>query len=226
MSYRMLHVIAYLDSEDIPHELIAGAACSYNDDDEDNEDLTRQASQLELLEAVARLNEFSFLRPRQTDDGGRSYEMHELVQEAVRYGLRISRLAETTSNKALEVDDGSKSSEAYYCGRALQVVDDLFSSSERDSWARCEQYLTHALRVGEWAEVSGRETETASLFRRVSYFLYDRGRWSRWIVGHGVIDARCLERSIQIRSGPWRISRRRTMRRADMMRPRHSIRPL
>ncbi|KAM0187036.1 hypothetical protein ACHAPI_011354 [Fusarium lateritium] len=112
------------DSQDIPHELVTAAACLYDLDDEDDEDPSKRVSELEVLEAIARLKEFSFLSLRQSGDGGRRYEMHKLVQEAIRYG-----------------------------------------------------YLTHALRVGEWAEVSGRETETASLFGRVSDFLYDRGRW-------------------------------------------------
>ncbi|KAJ0124193.1 Uncharacterized protein HZ326_31392, partial [Fusarium oxysporum f. sp. albedinis] len=49
--------------------------------------------------------------------------------------------------------------------------------SEPSSWARCEQYMKHAIRVGEWAEVSRMEVKAANLLQRVSYFLYDRGRW-------------------------------------------------
>ncbi|KAF4446546.1 hypothetical protein F53441_9820 [Fusarium austroafricanum] len=174
MSYRMLHVIAFVDNQDIPHELMMTAA---NRCDTDDGSSTRQATELEALKAIARLKEFSFLSLRQTQDGGRSYEMHKLVQEAVRYGLRISGLAETTVGKALGVDDGPKKGEAYYCSTALQVVDGLFPSSEPASWAQCEQYVTHAIRVGEWAEVGGTEIETATLLQRVSRFLHDRGRW-------------------------------------------------
>ncbi|KAM0540048.1 hypothetical protein ACHAO7_011577 [Fusarium culmorum] len=173
MSYRILHVIAYVDSQDTPHELVA-AACRYDEEDEIS---TRRVSDLQVLQAVARLKEFSFLSLRQTEDGGRSYEMHKLVQEAVRYGLRARNSALMTAGKTSGAASGPKEDEAYYCARALQVVDDLFPSSERATWAQCEQYLTHAVRVGEWAEVSGRETETASLLQRVSYFLYERGRW-------------------------------------------------
>ncbi|SCO12762.1 uncharacterized protein FFE2_12681 [Fusarium fujikuroi] len=179
MSYRILHVIAYVDIQDIPHELVAAAArrCDEEDEDED-ETPTRQVSDLEVLQAAARLKEFSFLSLRQTDDGGsRRYEMHKLVQEAIRYGLRVRGSAGMTANKVSEIGSGPKEDEAYYCGRALQVVDGLFPSSERATWARCEQYLTHAIRVGEWAEIGGTETETANLLQRVSYFLYERGRW-------------------------------------------------
>ncbi|RKL04135.1 hypothetical protein BFJ70_g17220 [Fusarium oxysporum] len=173
-SYRILHVIAYVDSQDIPQELMV-AAGRYDVHAEDSQDLTRQASELELLEAIARLREFSFLSLRQTDDGGRRYEMHKLVQEAIRYELRVRGSVVTTN--ALRVDKGPKEDEGYYCGKALKVVDSLFPSSEPASWAQCEQYLTHAVRVGEWAEVSGTEIKTATLLARVSYFLYDRGRW-------------------------------------------------
>ncbi|KAM0291794.1 hypothetical protein ACHAPM_011766, partial [Fusarium culmorum] len=148
MSYRILHVIAYVDSQDIPHELVA-AACRYDEEDEIS---TRRVSDLQVLQAVARLKEFSFLSLRQTEDGGRSYEMHKLVQEAVQYGLTVRGSVATMADKTSGAYGRPKEDETYYCGRALQVVDDLFPSSERASWAQCEQYLTHAIRVGEWAE--------------------------------------------------------------------------
>ncbi|KAK6709693.1 hypothetical protein SNK04_010641 [Fusarium graminearum] len=183
MSYRILHTIAYVDSQDIPHELIEAAANQCHNDGEDNQEdpedpgSDTQVSQLGVLKAVARLKEFSFLSLRQTDNGGRSYEMHKLVREALQYGLRIRSLVETAMDRGSGEDHGAAQAETLYSGRALKVVEDLFPSSEPASWARCEQYLTHAIRVGEWAEVSGTETENATLLQRVSYFLYERGRW-------------------------------------------------
>jgi tetratricopeptide (TPR) repeat protein len=180
ISYRILHVIAYVDSQDIPHELIAAAANQFNNgskNDQADQNSAMQISELEVLTAVARLKEFSFLRLRQTDNGRRSYEMHKLVQEALQYGLRVHSLIETTMGRVLGEDHGAPQAEALYSGRALQVVDDLFPFSEPTSWARCEQYLIHAVRVAEWAEVSETQIETASMLDRVSYFLYDRGRW-------------------------------------------------
>ncbi|KAF5261751.1 hypothetical protein FOXYS1_7546 [Fusarium oxysporum] len=179
MSYRILHVIAYVDSQDISQELMV-AAGRYNVGPVNpvgSQDSTRQILELELLEAIARLREFSFLSLRQTDDGGRRYEMHKLVQEAIRYGLRVRGSIVTTIGNTLRVDKGPKEDEGYYCGKALQIVDDLFPSSEPTTWVRCEEYLTHAIRVGEWAEVGGTEIKTATLLQRVSDFLYDRGRW-------------------------------------------------
>ncbi|KAI8667645.1 NB-ARC domain-containing protein [Fusarium keratoplasticum] len=177
MSYRILHVIAYVDSQDIPQELIAAATGQYDTDDKS---LPMQVTELEVLEAVTRWKEFSFLSLRQSEDGERSYEMHKLVQEAVRYGLGVRGPMQTTVGKAPRAESGPsepENGEAYYSGIALQVVDGLFPSSEPTSWAQCEQYVTHAIRVAEWAEVSGTEIDTVTLLARVSYFLYERGRW-------------------------------------------------
>ncbi|EXA28621.1 hypothetical protein FOVG_19787 [Fusarium oxysporum f. sp. pisi HDV247] len=154
-SYRLLHVVAYVDSQDIPQELMVAAGRYDIDDDdidevdfEDSQDLSRQASELEVLEAIARLREFSFLSLRQTDNSGRSYEMHKLVQEAIRYGLRVRGSVVPTIGNRLGADKGPKEDERYYCSKALQVVGSLFPSSEPASWAQCEQYVAHAVRVG------------------------------------------------------------------------------
>uniref|UniRef100_A0A0D2YIK3 DUF7779 domain-containing protein n=1 Tax=Fusarium oxysporum (strain Fo5176) TaxID=660025 RepID=A0A0D2YIK3_FUSOF len=162
MSYGILHVIAYLDSQDITQELMAAAASRYNIGGERS---TGEATELEVLEAVTRLTEFSFLGLRRKEDSRRSYEMHKLVQEAVRFGLRISSSVETTTGKAPGAVNEPENSEAYYSGIALQIVDDLFPPSQPTSWAQCEEYVTHAVRVGEWAE--GRYDEAQSICREV-----------------------------------------------------------
>ncbi|KAF5669923.1 Nephrocystin-3 [Fusarium denticulatum] len=177
MSYQILQVVAFVDSQDIPQQLIAAAAGWYGIG---NESSNRQATELEFLEAVARLKEFSFLSLCQRDDGRRSYEMHKLIQDTIRYGLRISGPTEMTMGKAPGGENEpvtTKNGETYYSGIALQVVDSLFPLSNPTSWAQCEQYVTHAVRVGEWAEVNGTEIETSTLLEKASAFLYDRGRW-------------------------------------------------
>ncbi|QKD57710.2 Tetratricopeptide repeat-domain-containing protein [Fusarium oxysporum Fo47] len=174
MSYQMLHVVAHVDSQDIPYELIAAVADRC---DNDKADSVKQVTEIEVLEAIMRLKEFSFLSLRQTEQGERRYEMHKLVQEALRYGLRVRGTMETIPGEALSIENESENSEAYYPGTTLQIVDGLFPPSEPSSWARCEQYMKHAIRMGEWAEVSRMEVKAATLLQRVSYFLYDRGRW-------------------------------------------------
>ncbi|KAF7558103.1 hypothetical protein G7Z17_g29 [Cylindrodendrum hubeiense] len=119
ISYQMLHVVAYVDSQDIPYDLMAVAASRYHVDDENS---TGQATELEVLEAIARLKEFSFLSLRQTENGGRRYEMHKLVQEAVQYWLKVSGPMETIVGKTPEVGSGPRTGEAYYSGIALQIA--------------------------------------------------------------------------------------------------------
>ncbi|UZP35205.1 hypothetical protein NXS19_003021 [Fusarium pseudograminearum] len=173
ISYHILHVIAYVDNQDIPEELLVAAAYSFTiDEDEDEEASAMQISELEALQAVARLQEFSFLNLRRTDDGERHYEMHKLVQEAILYDLRIRSLTENTNH------DRTEQLEAFYSAKSLHVVDGLFPRErEQASWVQCEKYVTHAIRVGEWAELSSTEVRTASLLQKVAIFLYDRGRW-------------------------------------------------
>ncbi|EHK16959.1 uncharacterized protein TRIVIDRAFT_113898, partial [Trichoderma virens Gv29-8] len=173
LSYRILNVIAYLDSQDIPHELIV-AASRYSVDEEGR---AEQVHKLEVQQAVMRLVEFSFLDMRRGEGGLRIYEMHKLLQEAVRYGLWVQGPMEMAFSEITTRHNQPQNAEAYYSSIALQMVDDIFPVSKQDSWARCEQFIAHAIRVGEWAEISGKAVETSALLGRVSDFLYDRGRW-------------------------------------------------
>jgi hypothetical protein len=132
---------------------------------------------LEVQQVIIRLHEFSFLSFREREEGSRSYEMHKLVHEAVRYGLRVRRGMRIDVGKMMGRESELEISEAYYSRMALQIIDELFLVSEGKPWARCEQYMTHAIRVGEWAEGSGTELDTANLLSRVSGFLYNQGRW-------------------------------------------------
>ncbi|KAF4450949.1 kinesin light chain 1 [Fusarium austroafricanum] len=206
MSYRILNVLAYVDNQDIPQELLVAAADEWDDDkedhrddqtlscatlidlksdkgsqkqdDRDDQDSAIQISELEVLRAIARLKEFSFISLRQTADGKRSYEMHKLVQEALQYGLSMSSL-----------NDGPRKMEELYSRRALQVVDDLFPiqnmdiqeesfvQPDSDTHVQCQRYLVHATRIAAWAEISGTEVQTANLLQRVSDFLLWHARW-------------------------------------------------
>ncbi|CAG2007331.1 unnamed protein product [Fusarium graminearum] len=177
ISYHVLHVTAYVDNQDIPEELLVAAAYSFAIDEDQDEHENEQGSgiqisELEALQSVARLQEFSFLNLRRTEGCERRYEMHKLVQEAIRYDLRIRSLSENTTCS------GTEQLEAFYSAKSLHVVDDLFPTDrKRTSWVQCEKYVTHAIRVGEWAELSSTEVRTASLLQAVAIFLYDRGRW-------------------------------------------------
>lgn len=159
MAYKIMHVIAYLDNQDLPYELFLVASkylCG-------NDDRAQEATKLELREALTRLTEFSFLSMRQKDDGERMYRLHKLVQDAIRYGLSL----------------GAGDNETQYPALALQIMDDIFPVPKRESWARGEQYISHVIRVGECAEVCGEQIKTSGLLSRASEFLHFSGRWKQ-----------------------------------------------
>jgi hypothetical protein len=170
MSYQMLHIIAYVDHQNIPQKLLSETVARRLVNDAsgmDSRDTNGDVLELEVLEAITRLKEFSFLRLRRAEDGDRRYEMHKLVQEAIRYTLCMRQPAVTINSKASEEESEVNDDEVYYCGRALQVVDDLFPVSQPSSWAMCEQYLTHAIQVSEWAEIGKMRIETGNLLAKV-----------------------------------------------------------
>jgi tetratricopeptide (TPR) repeat protein len=192
IAYNILYVLAYIDNQNIPFEVIeaAGALCINAPKKKVSHSETREL----LVEAVTRLREFSFLSLFGTEGSERSYEMHKLVQEALRYGLGIRRVCGYQAGKkraSLLLVIGRLSrkhreaakpvvetaSEVYFSQVALQIVANLFPERTREAWPRSEKYLAHAVRVGEWAEICGKEVEASDLLARVSDYLYDRGRW-------------------------------------------------
>lgn len=176
-AYQVLHIIAYLDNQNLPHELIIKISkCS-------NEDPTEGLEELEVMSAIMRLQEFSFLRTRHIEDGGPSYEMHKLVQEAARYRLAMNVPGQEIPTKT------EASDEVYYTRIALQALSELFPTSKPESWGQCERYLAHAVGMGNWAEISNREADTSDLLSRASGYLYDRGRWRE----KEAVDQRTLE---------------------------------
>ncbi|QYS94110.1 Violaceus kinesin [Trichoderma simmonsii] len=168
-AYQVLHIIAYLDNQNLPRELIIQISkCS-------NEDAAVELEELEVTSAIIRLQEFSFLKTRHIEDDGPSYEMHKLVQEAARYRLTLQGLQGTPAQGNLLQTETSD--EVYYTGIALRALSDLFPTSNPESWGQCERYLAHAVGMGNWAEISKREADTSELLSRASGYLYDRGRW-------------------------------------------------
>ncbi|KAK1250584.1 hypothetical protein MKX08_010587 [Trichoderma sp. CBMAI-0020] len=152
LSYRILHVIAYLDNQDIPYELLM-AASQHEVGDKGK---STQIPETKVKRAITRLVEFSFLDMRREEEGLQSYEMHKLVQEAVRYGLWAQGRTEMAQGMVTTTGPNSaESEEAYYASMTLQIVDDIFPISQKTSWATCDKYMAHAVRVGEWAESIG-----------------------------------------------------------------------
>ncbi|PKK51908.1 hypothetical protein CI102_4521 [Trichoderma harzianum] len=151
-----------------------------------NEDPTKEL-ELEVTSVIMRLQEFSFLRTRHIEDGGPSYEMHKLVQEAARYRLAMRGLQNVPGQEIPMKTEASD--EVYYTRIALQALSELFPASKPESWGQCERYLAHAVGMGDWAEISHREADTSELLSRASGYLYDRGRWRE----KEAVDQRTLE---------------------------------
>lgn len=188
MSYYILHVVAYLDYQNIPEELMAAAAKLVSAADNWR---SAQPTELETLSSIARLRELSFISLRNSGDTKPSYEMHKLVQEALRYRMSLEEATEVAlidlpraENKLKRLRRG----EVYYSRLALQLICNLFPAPGADSWAQCEQFVTHAIRVSEWAEISKTETKTADLLYYVAVFLDQRGRWGELepVVTHSI----------------------------------------
>ncbi|KAG4275167.1 hypothetical protein FPRO04_08829 [Fusarium proliferatum] len=89
MAYEILHILAYFDNQNIPQPLVEAAA---EHGQEGNVEGTMESDR---RKAVRRLKDFSFLVERRVDDGDeRNFEMHKLVQDAARYGLRVTDMLE------------------------------------------------------------------------------------------------------------------------------------
>ncbi|KAH8664802.1 hypothetical protein BGZ61DRAFT_593199 [Ilyonectria robusta] len=190
MAYKILHTIAYLDNQNIPLEIMA-AVGTFND----NRRRGQPSENAQLVDrAIIRLKEFSFVAARRTEGGERSFEMHKLVQEAVRYGLKTRKLLErkTTKpksrlrdvltkpirkNRVAEKGGWENEPEVYFSNAALQVITDLFPKIKPGTWAQCEMLLAYAVYVSDWAELCGKEVEASNLLNRISDYLFHYGRW-------------------------------------------------
>ncbi|KAF7519720.1 hypothetical protein PCG10_009763, partial [Penicillium crustosum] len=158
LAYRILQVIAYVNNQNIPIELMAAVDTLGN---EGQEPWSYESQDL-FMESITRLREFSFLSVREGKDGTvQQYDIHKLVQEATRYGLSVR----STENAA------------YFPNVALQIVASLFPDSSPKTWRKCEKYVTHAMELGKWAEVCERGREVSDLLTQVSGYFYDCGRW-------------------------------------------------
>jgi ankyrin repeat protein len=168
-AYKILHTIAYFSHRNILLELVKAAArpeeysekiedsvgygkiCGKDDDDDDEED---------VLEAVARLEEFSFLR-KQKKDGRPSYDMPRLVQEATLYSI--------ARNKD---NDGG----LHFSKTALEILSRTFPLSDQQNWTRCEDLLPHSLTISSSIEVSQEKPSILTLLVKIWRYLNDPGR--------------------------------------------------
>lgn len=189
LAYKILHILAYLDNQNIQWEVVQRAAAYA--DDKRNERAPQDASLIKR--AVKRLSDFSFLAKRKEAKKQISFEMHKLVQEGVRYRLsQKSRSSwqdtmtaispslsqyQSQGEERTEREDPGENCCSY---AALQVVDSLFPNNglpDVDMWSQCENYLAHAMRVTDFADILDSKVQAAHLLWRVLDYLYDRARY-------------------------------------------------
>ncbi|KAI8715897.1 NB-ARC domain-containing protein [Fusarium sp. LHS14.1] len=138
-AYEMLHVLAHLDNRNITldflSELIRNTAGATNMEDSQR-----------LPRAIEELTTLNLISP--AGSGWPSFEMHQLVQDAVRDCQ----------------DDTGPASWSIFLAKALSLVISRFS-------------VSHAVSVCKRAETGGREGEATALLRKVSRLLDDEERW-------------------------------------------------
>ncbi|KAM3072635.1 hypothetical protein ACMFMF_006974 [Clarireedia jacksonii] len=115
----------------------------------------------DVLEAVARLEEFSML---QKEDGKRWYNMHKLVQEGTRYTIR-------------QLKSKHNYERLHFSKTALNILLRSFPDSSQNTWATCEALLPHALAISSWSELSQEQISVADLLNKVSNYFADQHRW-------------------------------------------------
>ncbi|CAH0054258.1 unnamed protein product [Clonostachys solani] len=183
LAYHILNALAYVNNQNISEKMVAefakfheeGAPIDYKDfhdsrkeqivaDDNDSDE-----QDIEILTALARLKEYSFIQIHRDGKKQKSYKMHKLVQDAARFGLSAGLMVD-------EPRSGTSSrGEQYYAAITLKVMVRLFPGHRSGMWHQCEKYAGHAVQAAEWAEMSGTPICAATLLDRVCEFLEGRG---------------------------------------------------
>ncbi|KAK2605926.1 hypothetical protein QQS21_003652 [Conoideocrella luteorostrata] len=161
-AYKTIGVLAYLDNQHIPEEVIKAAASFHKEDGQ-----IRCSEQ--SVDTLHRLMDLSFITTQNVNGVEREFEMHKLVQEAARFGHQDSSLGKPGDGK-------------YFASVAITVILDLFpeyTPNSRHLMKQCEKFLPHAVKVANLAEFCGMEYEIIQILARVSSYLLDRGSWTQ-----------------------------------------------
>ncbi|KAF5718963.1 P-loop containing protein [Fusarium globosum] len=94
LAYKILHILAYVDKKIITERLVDAAAA--HGETKQNEVMFESKKR----EAIRRLKNFSFLIEHRLGDNERTYEIHKLVKDAIRYNLRNESVLDEHANKA------------------------------------------------------------------------------------------------------------------------------
>ncbi|KAK2035728.1 TPR domain-containing protein [Colletotrichum somersetense] len=141
---RILNILAYVDNQAIPAEIVKAAAAANTSsaagifrsrsrghlcaDDESAQDTDESDS---IEEAVTRLLEFSFLHMTISPNGKPVYDMHQLVQEATLYSHSVGK---------------DVAYQMLYAQEAIRILGVLLPEVKRETWEECEKYMPHILR--------------------------------------------------------------------------------
>ncbi|KAF4812915.1 Nephrocystin-3 [Colletotrichum siamense] len=169
MAYNILHVLAFLDGQKIPWQIVkragqfeaenhlgngaSGSSFIHGDTSKHDE---------ETLLAVARLCDFFILSRLETSTEDGDFAMHKLLQQVIQHSL---------------LQENRRSEGTRFAAAALQIVDGVFPTSRRETWKDCDKYLAHAMQIGKCTMLDNKKEQVASLLSRASRYLYDRGRW-------------------------------------------------
>ncbi|ENH67486.1 hypothetical protein FOQG_08060 [Fusarium oxysporum f. sp. raphani 54005] len=93
LAYKILHILAYVDKQTITERLV-NAAAAHGETKQ-----MRDMFESKKRQAIHRLKNFSFLIEHRLDDNERTYEIHKLVKDAVRYSLRNESILDGHANK-------------------------------------------------------------------------------------------------------------------------------
>ncbi|RKK66603.1 hypothetical protein BFJ69_g15255 [Fusarium oxysporum] len=94
LAYTILHILAYVDNQNV-NEHVLDAAAAHGARKQ-----TEEMFESKKREAIHRLKNFSFLIEHRLDDNERTYEIHKLVKDAVRYNLQNESILNGHANKA------------------------------------------------------------------------------------------------------------------------------
>ncbi|RDW56402.1 hypothetical protein BP5796_13224 [Coleophoma crateriformis] len=151
----LLSLVAMLDRQGIPKSLLS----------------VRYASLFDFDKALDPLDEFSLIT---IEKGGESYEMHRLVQLAMRKWLEW-------------YDDVER-----WQGEAVEVVSMAFPNGEYENWELCGKLLPHAQEVIQFELRSNTYCiEKASLLHRMA--------WYSWVQGHYMLAEAQSQEDLAIR---------------------------
>ncbi|VUC37985.1 unnamed protein product [Clonostachys rosea] len=204
LAYHILHVLSYLDNKNISHDIMEEAAKYYNRGAARDrisqasypgqqfvmDDNRRRSQNLDVMEAISRLKQYSFVRLEE-NQGEKSYEIHKIIQDAARYGLHMRSLARSQNSTGHQRDHKKADNEVYFSRIALQVIDSLYPRKKDKNQA--EKYLAHAMRIIDWADVCGMPDCTESLIERVRHYISGRAVYS------GAIVLRLAEKTFEFR---------------------------